>query len=617
MDEHYLLSRKFGIIAVKKGFATRDEIDKALNEQKRASVKGEPCIHIADILVDSGVITNEQKEEALLSQKSRKEKISVESERERVSEDALEIREKDIGFSLTVSKDRTEAHICLSNEEVSDTTLESIKGLLEKEGIKYGIVDDARITEYLATKPSHKEKWEIAAGKAAKAGQDWKIECCFDPSLSKNDTVNKGVVDGEERMESLQVKKGDTIAKKVPGSEGIPGVDVYGQPIPPPNPKDIALRIGKGTEISEDGLKIIAQADGRPEISEDGKICVFPYLKISNDVGLETGHIEFDGHIEIQGTIPNGVRVRGKSLRADEILKADIDIAGDIVVQRGVIGARVRTIGNFKANHIHKADIEALGDIVIETEAIESNIETNGRFIIDKGKIRSSVVVAKKGINALEIGSYTSSPCTLNIGIDSWVRKQIKNINGQIATKEKEGKRLKSLDDELQQEFDRVGEEIEEKAQEEAPIMAQQVALKNKKQELQDVDEPELLAKTEDAIKQLDIELSQINETVERLFDKQGQIEEKIAGNQNDIVDSEKQVEELHNKIKRLTESMEADKGIPIIRVFGTTFAKTVIQGLHSELTLKENCSHVRIRESRVKELESPNEWKMNISPIK
>ncbi|MBW2330536.1 MAG: DUF342 domain-containing protein [Deltaproteobacteria bacterium] len=167
-----------------------------------------------------------------------------------------------------------------------------IKELVAMKGIKYGIVDDTVIREYLKNRAIRKKPWKIAEGKAPEPARDAKVKYYFDTDPSKIGTLKKGgIIDFKERGEIPQVKKGDLIAEKIPGMEGKPGIDVLGNPVPVPKPKDIKLRCGKGAEKSEDALKVFAKVDGRPEISFDGKVLVLSELKISGDVGLETGHI--------------------------------------------------------------------------------------------------------------------------------------------------------------------------------------------------------------------------------------------------------------------------------------------------------------------------------------
>ena len=70
-------------------------------------------------------------------------------------------------------------------------------------------------------------------------------------------------------------------------------------------------------------------------------MCVFSELKIDGDIGLETGHVDFDGFINASGTVQEGYKVHGGKLAAKEIYRAEVEIAGDIVLEGGLIGAKV------------------------------------------------------------------------------------------------------------------------------------------------------------------------------------------------------------------------------------------------------------------------------------
>jgi len=524
----------------------------------------------------------------------------------------------DSGFDLTVSEDKVEAYICSKGDLSSEVTLDDIKELLEMEGIKYGVVDDILITEYLAAEPIEKKLWKIAEGKAPEAGQDPEIKYHFDTDPLKIGMLKEsGRIDYKDRGIIPQVNKGDLIAEKIPGTPGTTGIDIYGQTIPFPKPRDIKLLCSKGAEKSDDGLKIFAKIDGRPELLDDGKLSVSPDLQISGDVGLETGHVDFDGDIEVRGAVQDGFRVRGKSLWAKEILKAEIDIAGDIVVSRGIIGARIKAGGKLSAKHIQNSSIEAVGNIEVEKGIYDSKIEANGTCNAEQGKILSSSISAMKGVIAKEIGSTASSPCTLTVGIDNMVKDKAKNINDQIAKIKEVQISLKSLVDELQQEFDRLDKEIEDIPQEEDRAKLQRMTLKKKMEELHNVNETSQIAKIKGAIEYLDSNINQIQETMEKLFDEQNQIMEKITNHQKEIKDFEKEVEKLCDEINDLTGLSQNKKGIPVVKVSGMIFAPTHIIGPHSSLTSEEDYQHVMIREAKNTKPDSPIKWEMNVSRLR
>ena len=55
-----ILERKFGHLAVKKPFASKDQINRALKEQKRLAASGE-YMFLGDILIQAEVISEKQR----------------------------------------------------------------------------------------------------------------------------------------------------------------------------------------------------------------------------------------------------------------------------------------------------------------------------------------------------------------------------------------------------------------------------------------------------------------------------------------------------------------------------------------------------------------------------
>ena len=279
------------------------------------------------------------------------------------------------------------------------------------------MIGDDDLTNMLASLKPKEEGWLIAEGTPPKSGEDAKIVYHFDTEALKVGTVREsGIIDFKDKGEIQQIKEGDLLAEKVPLVKEVPGKDVLGQTIPVDKARDVPLLAGENTKASEDGLKVTAKTGGRPALAKDGRISVYPELRIEGDVGLETGHIRFSGHINVRGIIQEGFRVKGGRLTAMEINKAEVDIEGDIDIQGGIIGSKVKTNGNIKARYIEASTIRALGDISVRDEVLHGDIEINGLLSMSSpaGKIISSTISARKGMEAAIIGSDASRPCTLN-----------------------------------------------------------------------------------------------------------------------------------------------------------------------------------------------------------
>lgn len=560
---------------------------------------------------------------AAIGQKESPQKTAIpekqtteEDEKTEVATEAEKDKAHDTWFDLSLSEDKTEAYISPRGDVPDEISLDDIKELLARKGIKYGILDDALITEYLKNRPIQKEPWKIAEGQTPEPAKDSKIKYFFDTDTLKIGMLKEGgSIDFKDSGEISQVKKGDLIAEKIPCIDGTPGIDVFGEYIPSPRLKDMKLRCGKGAErAAKDELKVFANLDGRPQISAYGRLFVLPELKISEDVGPKTGHIDFDGNIEVHGSVRDGFRVRGLRLTVNEILKAEIDIDGDITVLGGIIGARIKTSGNIRAIYVRGSEIEALGDVVVENELFDSKIESSGACLIKGGKIRSSWISAKKGIEANEIGSARSSPCTLVVGFDERVKNEVNKIKEQITLKREEQENYKKLINKLREEPKEIEEKIGELAQVQDRATMEQRALKEKIEGLKKANNSDQLAESEILIKDLDSKISQAEKALEQLFNKQDQATKRVTAFQNKIKDFEEEIKELRDTIEALSEWSRWEKGLPVVKVHDTIFLKTTIRGPYSSIILRRNMQQVSISEA---EIPGPQtKWKMNVSRL-
>lgn len=606
------LDRRFGTIAVKNEFATREEIDRALQEQKRVFKETRHVKFIGDILVESKVLSADQRDAILIRQQRFEETVSTEQKEFKAPEPQKQIK-IDAKFDLTVTEDRLNASISIKKEGDVPITVEHIKEFLDIEGIKFGVTSDSQIAEYLNNKDGQNHPLKIAEGKPPEPGKDACIKYYFDVDPLKVGAVKTGgAIDFKDRGDIPQVKEGDLLVEKMPVVEGLPGEDIYGCSIPAPKPGDKTLRKGKGTSISEDRLKIFAKIEGMPEMSALGKVYVSPKLEISGDVGLKTGHVEFDGKIHVTGSIQNGFRVKGNSLTAKEILKAEIDIDGDIVVSGGIIGASIRTGGNIRAVYVRESDIVALGDVIVEKEIIDSKIDTSGECVVNKGAILSSMVSAKMGINAIQIGSEISRACNLKVGFDEKIKKEIDEIKEAIPLKREEQKEYRQRLKELEDKPAKIEKEIADMAQLQDRAVVKKRNLLEEIEQLKSTGKSAQLLAVEAELKALESKIKKEEQKLERLFDKQDQITDEVSGLNQKIEDSKTQIQELREKIVEIMEWSSARKGTPKVRVQDVIFADTRINGIYSSLVLNQNQKSVLIKEDVVKSSDDTSKWTSN-----
>jgi len=606
---------KLGIIIVKNDFATQEEVDQALQEQKKVFIDTKTVKSIGDILFESGVITKEERDVVLAVQKRLKEAADVKRKPE--MHDAARQTAIDDMFELSVSEDKLHAFILPKTEVADELTAADVKNFLERNEIIHGIVDDTLIEEYLRDKNSHKEPWKIAEGELANPGKDAKIKYYFENDPLKIGKARKGdVIDFEDRGTISQVQKDDLLVEKTPPVEGTPGKDVYGNLTDAPKSKDIKLRCGKGTTLSEDGIKILAATDGVPKISVHGKMYVLSQHEISGDVGKNTGHVDFDGEINVAGSIRSGYRVQGHSLTVDTILEAEVDMIGDIIVSGGIIKAVVKTDGHVRARFVRGADIKAFGDVIVEKGIRDSEIETSGACIVKGGIVLSSKITAKQGIWAGQIGSEVSKPCGLMVGVDVRAKNEIDKIIPLIPSKKQDLQKLKSQTLELTKKSVQIENKIGELAQLQDSAMVEKRNIQTELEQLKEVNDQAQIQSVETVLKDMDTENIETEKKMEKLFDLQDQISEKIPNVSKEIEIAEVEIQELEDRHAEITEWSSNGGGIPEVRVNGVIFPDTTVDGVKFALTLKQSRESVLIKEHKIQQQGKMLKWEMRISDL-
>ncbi|MGC8971012.1 MAG: DUF342 domain-containing protein [bacterium] len=354
---------------------------------------------------------------------------------------------KEDRIKIRVSPDKLKAFITITPSEEELITEDDIREALSKAKIKFGIKEED--ISYIV-KLQVAEDILIAEGIPPESGEDASIRYLV--SLGKKELVPKENPDGTVDFRDLgfveNVNKGDVLAIKTPPTEGKPGINVYGEPIPPRKGRDIKIPRGKNTEISEDGLKLIATISGTPTVAE-GTISVSPILEIHRDVDYSTGNIDFVGSVLIRGSIRSHFTVRcGHNLEVwKDIENANVEVGGNLIVRRGIYGEsdkKVTVKGNLFAKIIRNTEIEVYGDIVVEQGILDSNIKCGGniRVISNRGIICGGNVWALKSVYSSQIGSSYGTKTVIIVGKDPWKSLELDKLSRE---KEDIKKRLEEV----------------------------------------------------------------------------------------------------------------------------------------------------------------------------
>ena len=185
----------------------------------------------------------------------------------------------------------------------------------------------------------------IASGSPPSPSQDGRLDyvCSFEERLpvenkdsQRIDLYYKGAINS--------VQAGSVLAYWTPPLPGKPGLSVFGEAIPPRDPKNKVLKVGQGVQLIDGGRIAVATIDGRPCLTGyDLCLSVIPLLEITGDVDLSTGHIDFNGDVLIRGNVNEGFKVHagGRVEVLGDVYHAEIVSNSDIVVHGKVIGSRL------------------------------------------------------------------------------------------------------------------------------------------------------------------------------------------------------------------------------------------------------------------------------------
>lgn len=610
------LDKRFGRLAVERGYATAENVDAALEQQTREFNERHISRLLGDILVEAGALTAKERDLILAEQHRLDQHFPELADIADSSPEGPPPEAGEAGPEITVTPDGLSAYLILGAGGAEAVSLESVKALLTRHGVVAGVVADEAIAAFLEKSPPPGKRFKLAVGRPPVPGQDGVVHYFFEADFRRIGAVTpQGTMDYRDRGEIPHVKSGDLIAERRPGKPGSPGEDVYGQPVPAPEVREARLRCGRGVRVADNGCKFFALNDGQPKLTVAGKLMVVSSLTIPGDVDLKVGHVEFDGTIRVDGTIREGFNVTGAGLSAMEIYGATVKINGDVTVTGGIIGARVVAQGDLKARYIKNSKISVFGNVLVEKEIIESEIETSGACKVLKGAIVSSEISARYGIEAFAVGTEVSRPCTLRSGSEQHIEREISGLRKAIARAKERLAGLCSEQAALEPAYQENHRQIAEFAQIQDRAMLAQRELKADLERLQrDQDDAGLNAKRRE-IEALDARARQAETTLSELFEKQEQIEGRRSGLQAAISEVESEIQDLHDERDAILAWARQRKGVPVVVVGGEILGGTRIYGVHSSAVLKSRYRHVRIREVKRVDPAAGESWELRIQP--
>jgi uncharacterized protein len=338
-----------------------------------------------------------------------------------------------------ISSDQMRANVTLipAKPMGRDLEVQDVVNALKSIGVIYGIKED-EIKRYL-----DEEKFNIpfaaAEGDVPANGKNAEIRYHVRTERSINFREDaSGRVDYKDLDLIENVVVGQLLAEKIPAQPGKMGRNLYGMLLPANDGKDVELRQGKGTILSEDRTKLTAEVNGQV-LYASGRLSVETVYRINGDVGIKTGNVTFLGSIIITGNVEDNFQVKasGNIEIFGTVQKSVVEADGDIIVRQGITGreeARIEsTNGNIIAKFIQNATVITDKDIIVQEGIMHSNLMAGGKVSCQgkRAQIVGGVVQATKLVHAKVIGSQANPTTEIIVGNNPKIQKQIQEYESK------------------------------------------------------------------------------------------------------------------------------------------------------------------------------------------
>lgn len=523
-------------------------------------------------------------------------------------------------LELSYSEDRIQAFLTLNYVPDTPLGISDILGFLTDNEVRFGIIDDLLISGWLSSAVPGDKPLVIAQGVRPVEPKDASVTYHFPTDFQQAGKVlPDGSIDFRDRGDIPFVPKDTLLAEKTALVRGIPGTDVFGFSIEVPEPNDIMFAAGTGTRYSEDQLKVFADTGGQPFLDVMGNISVFAELNIKGDVDFNTGNINFDGNVIVEGIVKEGFKVRCASLTAAQVEGAEIDITGDLNVESGIIDAHLINVqGTVQAKFVNNSTIKAFGDLIIQKEIIDSHIFISGACMNATGSIIASNVTAKNGIQAGQIGTEISSASRLKVGVDEYVNGLVSAIDRAIGENTDRIGGLKNEIAALEAEDQKLNEIISENAYVQDRSQVELRDIEKQMASLQNSGNAAEVSRLTATVRQLKKRAAVAQERLDETFERQDRIVLETDGKKREIAVLEKRNSDRTEEKKALKALSYKTPSTPVVTVARKLMPGTVIESENALIKIKEESSRCRVHEIRHGSDDdgSPSYYTMEIAPL-
>ena len=289
----------------------------------------------------------------------------------------------------------------------------------------------------------------IAKGKAVVPGRDAKIIYKFDTSpTAKPQLLEDGSVDFHQLNIFTSVHSGDLLAELIPAVEGEPGIDVFGNPVPPLKIRNAMLKHGRNIRMNDEKTQIFSEVDGDVKLEGDTVFVSNTYV-VPADVDTSTGDIHYAGNVHVTGNVRSGFVVEASGdVEINGVVEgATIIAGGNIVLKRGAqgMGKGVLEAGNdIVAKFLESCNVKA-GNVINTGSSLHCDLIAGNEVIVSgrKGFLIGGTIAAGNKIEASVFGNKMNTNTILRVGVEPEKMERYKDLTISIKEKQEEMTKLK------------------------------------------------------------------------------------------------------------------------------------------------------------------------------
>jgi uncharacterized protein len=361
-------------------------------------------------------------------------------------------RRIDSAVTVHIAADEMSAEISISAAHGGKTLVASdVVRALHEAGVVHG-VKPASVVAALGHKSC--DHVMVATGTPVIHGENSKFELLISLGGSQTPVPDEeGHIDYREHIGISLVDPGTPLVRRIPATPGTDGTTVRGNTISAKEGKDEPFPADlQGTQLSEsDPNLLIATISGHP-VAQAACVYVDPLIRVP-EVNLSTGHINFNGAVQVDGDVTQGMKIKAKGnvVISGVVEASSIQTEGDILIKGGIIAhAQLVAGGMVVARFAEGAAIVAGKGIVIEEMALECNLQAQEDILIglkvpQRGRLVGGITKSMTLIKAPYIGSDKGGLTRVIVGVHELLENQHRTLQFELAEKQHNEDNLRKI----------------------------------------------------------------------------------------------------------------------------------------------------------------------------